>query len=140
MAVTTLQGELMEALGALYQLESFTALGDFLQGELLVLRYLADQGEESAYPSELSRALGLSPSRITGTLNALRRKELVTMDHSRIDRRRIQVRITDEGRARVGQKLHEMEQTFDRLLVRLGRQDAAALAALLRRCAQALDG
>ena len=89
MSANALRQELIASLGEVYQLKAFGALEDLLQGESLILQWLAAHRTEDIYPSDLSRELRLSRSRITGALNSLRGKGLVEMQHSETDRRRV---------------------------------------------------
>lgn len=135
-----LRGDLIRSLGNIYRLEAFSALEALLQGESQTLWYLAEHLGEAVYPSDLSRELRLSRSRITGTLSALRRKGLIVMEASREDRRRIRVDITQAGLTLIGGQLRRMEAYFDRMLAGLGRDDATALIGLIDRCVAVMEG
>lgn len=139
MAVNPLRQDLMLALQSVYHLDAFTALEDMLQGESLTLQYLAYHREEDIYPSDLSRELRLSRSRITGALNSLRGKELVTMCHSETDRRRVKVSITEAGLQLIGQKIALMEDYFDHMIFGLGEEDTKHLIALIHRCVEVMQ-
>lgn len=139
METTLLRSDLIRALGDIYRLEAFSALESLLQGEALVLRCLAERRGEAVYPSDLSRVLRLSRSRITGALTSLRRKGLVVMEHSQADRRRVRISITAEGQALIGRQLRQMEAYFDRMLAGLGQTDAETLIALMDRCVAVME-
>ena len=139
METEAMRGELIGALKAVRRLEAFGALEDLLQGEALVLQYLAEHRDRAVYPSELSGALHLSRSRITMALASLQRKGRIVMELSHKDRRRVKVFISDEGLRLAGEKQARMEQYFDRMLTGLGEEDAAALIALIGRCVRVME-
>ncbi|MEG2037982.1 MAG: MarR family winged helix-turn-helix transcriptional regulator [Ruthenibacterium sp.] len=139
MEAAELRETLIEALRSIYTLEAFAALSDLLQGEMLVLQYLAGTQSAAVYPSTLSKKLHLSPSRITAALSSLRRKGLVETEASLSDRRRIQVEITPAGQAHIGGKFHLLESYFDRLIAGLGEGDSRSLIALIGRCVAVMD-
>jgi DNA-binding MarR family transcriptional regulator len=97
MSADILRHQLIASLRSIYDLEAFGALADLLQGESLALTFLLEHREQEVFPSDLSRELHLSRSRITGALTSLARKGLVTTHHSQADRRRVQVSITTRG-------------------------------------------
>ena len=133
-----LRGDLIASLEDIYRLEAFGALADLLQGEALTLRYLFFHQGQDVYPSDLSRELWLSRSRITGTLNSLRRKKLITIRRSLTDRRRVQVSITEDGAALFQEKQAQMESYFDQMIQGLGPSDTQALINLIHRCVEVM--
>lgn len=139
MSTDSLRHQLIAALRSIYGLEAFGALADLLQGESLALNFLLEHRGQEVYPSDLSRELHLSRSRITGALASLERKELVSTHHSQTDRRRVQVAITDRGAELIVGQLQRMEDYFDRMLEGLGEADARTLIALIRRCVEVMD-
>ena len=139
MSTDVLRHQLIGSLRSIYGLEAFGALADLLQGESLALNFLLERQGQEVYPSDLSRELHLSRSRITGALTSLSRKGLVVTRHCQADRRRVQVTITDQGAALIAGKLRRMEAYFDKMLDGLGDADARALIALIRRCVEVMD-
>ena len=139
MSTDVLRHQLIASLRSIYDLEAFGALADLLQGESLTLNFLLEHRGQEVYPSDLSRELHLSRSRITGALTSLGRKGLVETRHSQADRRRVQVAITDQGAALIAGKLARMEAYFDKMLTGLGETDARTLIDLIRRCVEVMD-
>lgn len=139
MSTDVLRHQLIASLRSIYDLEAFGALADLLQGESLALNFLLERRGQDVYPSDLSRELHLSRSRITGALTSLGRKGLVETRHSQADRRRVQVAITDQGAALIAGKLARMEAYFDKMLTGLGETDARTLIDLIRRCVEVMD-
>lgn len=140
MDTNALRTDLLASLQEIYQLRAFTALDDLLQGEARILIYLASHPGEIVYPSDLSRELRLSRSRITGALTSLRQKGQVQMLHSQEDRRRVQVIVTPEGLQHIGEKLERMNAYFDHMIEGLGQEDTESLIALIRRCVEVMQG
>lgn len=139
MSTNALRQDLILSLKDVYQLKAFPTLEDLLQGESRVLQYLAAHRSEAVYPSDLSRELRLSRSRITGALTSLRQKGFVEMQHSQTDRRRVRVTITNEGMALLMEKLGKMDRYFDHMIAGLGDEDTKTLIHLIRRCVEVME-
>lgn len=139
METTVLRQELIGSLQSVYHLEAFSALAELLQGESLVLNCLLSHGEGVVHPSDLSRELHLSRSRITAALSALRRKGLIAMHPSPTDRRRVHVSITQAGAEVIGGRLARMRSYFDKMLSGLGEADARTLIDLINRCVEVME-
>lgn len=138
MAAEDLRNELLDSLYHILDLEAFATLDDFLQGETLLLRFLALR-REPVCPSDLSDQLHLSRSRITAALSALRRKGLVLTEPSQEDRRRVEVTITQEGQAVIGEKIERLNAYFDRLVNGLGSEETHQLIGLIDRCVKIME-
>ena len=138
MSTEALRKDLIDSLKDIYQLHAFGALEDLLQGESLILRYLAMHQDRETYPSDLSRELRLSRSRITGALTSLRAKGLVAMEHDQQDRRRVRVFITPEGAALILEKLSLMDRYFDQMIDGIGQEDTAQLIRIIGRCVEVM--
>lgn len=139
MSTNHLRGELLSSLADVYNMKAFSALEDMLQGENMILQYLAAHQGDAVYPSDLSRCLRLSRSRITGALTSLRNKGFVEMVHSETDRRRVQVFITPAGTALILEKFQLMNQYFDQMIAGIGQEDTASLIRIIRRCVEVMD-
>ena len=135
---TALREGLMTSLEQLYQLPAFSDLAALLQGEARVLQYLALHREEAVYPSAMAEALRLSRPRITAALNSLGRKGFLTLTPSQEDRRKVFVRITEEGLGQIAGQYETVRGYFDRLLTGLGAEDSRELSRLVGRCAQVM--
>ena len=138
MSTEALRKDLMGSLQEVYQLKAFSALEDLLQGETLILQYLAAHQAQEIYPSDLSRELRLSRSRITGALTSLRAKGFVEMTHDERDRRRVRVAITEEGFALIGEKFTLLERYFDQMIDGIGVEDTTALIRIIRHCVEVM--
>lgn len=138
MSTDRLRQQLIASLRNIYGLEAFGALADLLQGESLALNYLWEQRGREVHPSDLSRDLHLSRSRITGALTSLRRKGLVETRRSQTDHRRVQVAITDRGAELIAGKLRRMEAYFDRMIAGLGDAETRRLIDLIEACVEVM--
>lgn len=136
--MTELRTALFDALQSIYQLPAFAALEDMIQGETLLLQYLSFHQQETVCPSDLSDALRLSRSRITGAITSLRKKGLVRSCHSETDRRRVEVSITEKGLDQIQEKRLRLDRYFDKMLAGLGEADARALIALIQKCEEVM--
>ncbi|MFJ3087643.1 MULTISPECIES: MarR family winged helix-turn-helix transcriptional regulator [unclassified Streptomyces] len=105
---------------------------DLDRQEFDTLHKLAGRGG-TATPSDLAADLDLAPASVTGRLDALERRAFVRRTPSTTDRRRVDVQLTDEGRATwlgaIGILGHEEE----RLLGVLDKGERALLNDMLRR-------
>lgn len=139
MSTSVLRQELILSLKDVYEMKAFATLEDLLQGEFRILQYLAAHQAEAVYPSDLSRELRLSRSRITGALTSLRQKNCVEMHHSQTDRRRVRVTITQEGLGLLMEKMNGMAQYFDHMIAGMGDADTLELIRLIRRCVEVMQ-
>ncbi|MEV5987862.1 MarR family transcriptional regulator [Streptomyces sp. NPDC052051] len=100
--------------------------------EFDTLHKLAGRGGR-ATPSELAADLGLAPASVTGRLDGLERRGFVHRTPSAVDRRRIDVELTDAGRAAWSQALGAVGDEEGRLLGVLSKEERKQLSDLLRR-------
>ncbi|MGI6631738.1 MAG: MarR family winged helix-turn-helix transcriptional regulator [Bacillota bacterium] len=128
-----LRNSLTTALSRLYEMEAFSCLAEFLQGELNVLYHLSQSGKSEVNPSILSDKLRVSRSRITAALSSLRRKGYVRMEISEEDRRRMRVILTPEGASFFRKKQIQVEDYFDMLVKGMGEKDVKELIRLINR-------
>ena len=83
--------------------------------------------------NELAKLLGLDKSSVTGLVDRAERRGLVARVPSTVDRRAVQVRLTDRARALVAEVQAAFAADVEALLAPLPRADRAALAALVTR-------
>lgn len=67
-----------------------------LKGEIFVLLLILNQNG-SIMPSELSNFMSISTARVTAILNNLENKKMIEREIDKIDRRKIQVKLTKLG-------------------------------------------
>ncbi|WP_438349313.1 MarR family winged helix-turn-helix transcriptional regulator [Paenibacillus sp. FA6] len=123
--------KLMMSLARMYDMEAFSHLAEFLQGELHMLHYLSQNSHSEINPSILSDKLHVSRSRITAALSTLRKKGYVTMEMSENDRRRMTVSLTSAGEAFIRGKQEEVVRYFDVLVKGLGEGNVLDMIRLI---------
>ena len=109
-----------------------------LSGEMAVMRALMLAGG-SLTPSELADKAWVSSARIANILRALEAKGWVEREHSKTDRRRVHVTVTEKGRQDLEIKRRELEDRAAAFLEQLGEADTNELVRLLRRTNQIID-
>lgn len=102
------------------------------QHEYDTLHALAGRGGH-AVPSDLALDLGMAPASVTGRLDALQRRGFVRRTPSPTDRRRVDVALTESGRAAWLGSMAVVGQEEKRLLGALSAADRRLLSDLLRR-------
>ncbi|MFI9724279.1 MarR family winged helix-turn-helix transcriptional regulator [Streptomyces sp. NPDC052396] len=100
--------------------------------EFDTLHVLAGRGGR-ATPTELREDLGLAPASVTGRLEALEQREFVVRTPSTEDRRRVDVELTEAGRAAWRSALDVVGREEHRLLGVLTPDERRQLSDLLRR-------
>ena len=129
--------QLLAEFGSMHQRVSRFA-DKALGGEMAVMRALLLAGG-SLTPSELANRAWVSSARIANILRALEAKGWVEREHSKTDRRRVHVTVTDKGRQDLEIKRREFEDRAAAFLEQLGEEDTNELVRLLRRTNQIID-
>jgi DNA-binding MarR family transcriptional regulator len=93
----------------------------------------------AATPSELVLDLRMAPASITGRLEALERRGFIVRTPSRIDRRRVDVELTESGWAAWREALDVVGDEERRLLEALEPAERRQLSDLLRRVALRIE-
>lgn len=101
----------------------------FSQGEMRLLGCL-NAGADGRTAGELSTLLDLSTARIAAMLNNLERKGAITRARDTADRRRVVVRLTDQGRHEVQTSLDEAVACLSEVYRRMGEADTRELLRL----------
>ena len=110
-------------------------INDAARGEGVVLRFIFDNEGEDVLPSEISKEIKISTARIAATLNSLENKDMITRKIDPQDRRKILVRITDEGK-QAAQKQHMVViGEIAEMLQMLGEHDAKEYVRILGKLA-----
>ena len=106
-----------------------------MKGEGFVLHVLAHM-DGAALPGQLCDATHTSSARVAATLGSLEQKGYVTREIDSADRRRVLVRLTDEGR-HAWEDMHDaMRCQLAELLRALGEDDTQELLRLIARLAE----
>ncbi|PIE19473.1 MAG: MarR family transcriptional regulator [Proteobacteria bacterium] len=97
--------------------------------QLVSLRTLA--GTEAMTPTELARAVDLSQATITGIIDRLVRRALVTRERSTTDRRRVVLTITDAGRRLLEASPSPLQERFVTRLSKLPLENQEVIRTVL---------
>ncbi|MCC8140826.1 MAG: MarR family winged helix-turn-helix transcriptional regulator [Lachnospiraceae bacterium] len=92
----------------------------------IVLKYLYDQGG-SASPGRICTLLHVTTARVTVLLNELEEEHLIIREVAPHDRRRVCVELTEKGRQSVEQWNRRGREETERLVEKIGEEDAKAL-------------
>ena len=130
---------LFSSLEKLLRLSGNGTMTDLCQGELKVLRYLAECGQGYVLPSELCQALAVSSARIAATLNTLEKKHYIVRASAPEDRRKVHVALTLGGRQYIAAKQQACYAYYQQVTQQLGADDCRELARLLTRLAAILE-
>ncbi|MFD9073411.1 MarR family winged helix-turn-helix transcriptional regulator [Streptomyces lasiicapitis] len=112
---------------------------DLERHEFDTLHKLSGRGGR-ATPSELAADLDLAPASVTGRLDGLERRGLLRRTPSKTDRRRVDVELTEEGRAVWLGAMDVLGHEEYRLLGVLSGEERAQLSDLLRRIMVVAEG
>lgn len=126
--------ELMDASGRIMRLHRHPEVSGAMRGAPLALRELALAAGPLS-PGELKRACGLTEARIANILRALEDRGLVERRSQDADRRRVEVTLTERGRAEVDEHCGRVTTFIASLVRELGLADARELARILGRVA-----
>jgi MarR family transcriptional repressor of emrRAB len=109
------------------------------EAEFRVLTTLFSQPEGVAHPSDLCALASQSPANMSRISDALVARGLITRMSSVHDRRRLVLRITEEGEEFVRQLLPKLHLPLRRMLKDFPEVEQRQLAAQLKRLAAELD-
>ncbi len=106
--------------------------------QLVCLRALGQRG--LATPSELAKEISLSQATITGIIDRLASRQLVTRERTSKDRRLVTVRLTDAGRALIEQAPSPLQERFLEKLQALTESEQRHIGESLERIVRMMDG
>lgn len=98
-----------------------------------VLQTLAGSGDQELEPCELANRLLVSRPSVTGLIDTLEAKSLVSRRRHPADRRRVLVGLTEGARALLGEHAPEHDQCLRRVAGQLSADELASLTTLLRK-------
>ncbi|HEX7030623.1 MAG TPA: MarR family transcriptional regulator [Gammaproteobacteria bacterium] len=108
-------GSLRRIIRAVDLYSRYLALRYSLTGpQLVCVRHLLRFGPTA--PGTLARRISLSPATVTGIVDRLEKRGLVTRARSIDDKRKVEIALTEEGRQLVGQMPRPLHETFSRRL------------------------
>lgn len=101
------------------------------QGEWAVLAYL--ERMQVTTPTQIANEFSLTTARIANILNSLEKKGYVHRRNDSVDRRKVFVTITAEGRKISKEKTAEVEHDMVNLLQDLGPEDAETFLTIMKK-------
>lgn len=105
--------------------------------QAICLRQLLLDGE---LPSgELARAVYLSQATVTGIIDRLTVKGLVSRERSTVDRRKMRVRLTDRGRRVAHDVPRPLQERFSKKLNALNDAEKASIDTILKRLVDMME-
>jgi len=105
--------------------------------QLVILQEVSKTGEIST--GEIARAISLSQATVTGILERLEKRNLITRHRSDIDRRRVMVRITPRGEALLDEAPPLMQESFVDEFSHLGDWEQSMILSALQRLVSMMD-
>lgn len=109
----------------------------FYQGETKVLTFIArckihdDRGY--ILPSDISKSLNMTSPRISNILNNLEKKGYIKRDFSIIDRRKVYIYLTKDGKDYVKKISNDTKSIFNSMLEKLGEHDVKEFIRIINR-------
>lgn len=108
--------------------------------QLVILQEIASRGvHEEVTAGKIARAVSLSQSTVTGILDRLQRRELISRSRSDGDKRRILVRITDNGKQILKEAPSLMQETFVERFSNLQEWEQSMILSALQRLVSLMD-
>lgn len=108
------------------------------QGRFGIMVLLFIHPENVWIPADLAASLGVTRATVTGLLDSLEKSNLVERQIHSQDRRKLIVKLTQDGSLFIQNMLPEHSQRFSQLLVGLSNQEQKTLMELLAKVSQGL--
>jgi DNA-binding MarR family transcriptional regulator len=108
-------------------------IGDLTPPQFAALAKLADVGETSQ--NQLGSLIAMDAATVKGVIDRLKARGLVELTKHDVDKRRLMVKLTADGRETVGRLIPAAEQITAETLQPLSSKEAATLLRLLARIA-----
>jgi DNA-binding MarR family transcriptional regulator len=106
--------------------------------QLVALRTVSRRGPLS--PSALAKRISLSNATVTGIVDRLAARQLVTRERSSQDRRLVTVAITDAGRSLIAAAPSPLQDTFVERLAALSPEEQTIIRVTLGKIVRMMDG
>ena len=108
-------------------------------GQHRMLMYLAKRGEDVPSQRELAEVMGVSPAAVTTTLGRLEQAGYIERNATDEDNRRNQIRITEEGIAKVVESRAVFESSDHAMFAGFTEEEMDTFLSMLARIDQNLD-
>ena len=110
-------------------LKATQTVREFSKGEFCVLLFLESLDQDTT-AVEIADQVSLTRPRITQIVSSLERRGFVTREKDEFDKRKVNIRITDEGRRVVNEQREQTVENHMRYLAKLGDDSEAFLRIL----------
>jgi len=124
--------EFAELMAGMMHCPSHQSTAEVTRGETGLLMYLGME-HNGASAGELGDRMKVGSGRIANVLKALESKGMVVRSRSPLDRRGVQVCLTEKGQIFVGARRREFLKRMQHLMEQLGEEDTEQLFRLMRR-------
>ncbi len=105
--------------------------------QLLLMQTIAQAGEASI--GEISRSMSLSQATVTSILDRLEKRRLLYRQRSALDKRKVHIVLTDDGRAMLADAPTPLQESFVRQFNALQDWEQAMIVAALQRVAHMMN-
>lgn len=105
--------------------------------QLVCVRHLLRNGPTA--PGTLARRVSLSPATITGIIDRLEKRGLITRERSLEDKRKVEIALTAEGRDIAEQMPPPLHETFSRRLQELPAQEQEEIDRVLAKIVDMME-
>jgi len=137
MDYSALARDMIKKLYMLHRATPQRNIDEALQGEAHVLYYMADRGVD-VLPGEISNYMNVSSARIAQALNSIESKGWITRKIDKNDRRRILVRLTQEGKKAAESYQQNIQKLVSKMLNLLGEHDSQEYVRITGKLAEAI--
>ena len=135
MNYTELAMEFLKKMQVFHKARPHRNINEAFQGEAFVLHFIFLHGGD-VLPGEISNEMDVSSARVAAALNSLENKGLITRQIDKSDRRKILVRLTQEGEL-LAEKHHQaVVEDAANMLTLLGEHDAKEYVRIISRLAE----
>lgn len=131
-------GSLRRIIRAVDLYSRYLALRYSLTGpQLVCVRQLLKHG--SMAPGELARVISLSPATVTGIVDRLEKRNIVTRERSTEDKRKVLIALTPEGARLVEKMPPPLHEAFSRRLEELSEDEQEEIDRVLARIVDMME-
>ena len=106
-----------------------------ISGEMGILLFLI-KNTDGMGAGQISRCMNVSTGRVASVLKNLEKKKLIVRKKDGIDKRKIMVVITDEGKKQALEHYDKILNSVENILRLIGEEDAIEAARLLKKIAE----
>lgn len=106
-----------------FQSQTMDKFNLYSKGETCALHFLLEKGDY-VLPSEIGEALQCSAARITKLITQLEQKGQVLREMDPNDRRKIKVKLTNDGLERAQKEKEEIYMKIEKIFSEMGKEDA----------------